>query len=138
MLDRSSPGHEQGSIPNQRQRALPEHRTAQLQRLHFRQGEVIIHQGELGDRFYLLESGEVEILREEPGQPEQQLAIRRAGEFFGEIALLQDVPRTATVRCLTPVDVVSLTRQDFRLLVDSSPTFRAQFTQGLPPASVPS
>jgi CRP-like cAMP-binding protein len=89
---------------------------------------VIIRQGELGDRFYLLESGEVEILREEQGRPEHRLAVRRASEFFGEIALLQDVKRTATVRCLTPVDVVSVTRQDFHLLVASSPTFRQQFT----------
>lgn len=106
-------------------------RTTQLQRAHFRPGEVIIRQGELGDRFYLLESGEVEIFREEPGLPEQQLAVRRAGESFGEIALLKDVRRKATVRCLTAVDVVSVTRQDFHLLIASSPLFRQQVTQAM-------
>ncbi len=107
------------------------HRTTQLQRAHFRQGEIIIRQGELGDRFYLLESGEVEIFRDEPGQPEHHLAVRRAGESFGEIALLKEVRRQATVRCLTPVDVVSVTPQDFHLLMASSPLFRQQVTQAM-------
>jgi NADH dehydrogenase len=91
--------------------------TEQLKRAHFRQGELIIREGEVADHFYLIESGEVEIVHEEPGGHAQRLGIRRAGTSFGEIGLLNGVPRTATVRCLTAVDVIKLSRQDFLSLV---------------------
>ena len=91
--------------------------TEQLKRVHFRQGEVIVRQGEVADNFYLIESGEVEIVREEPGGEAHQLGTRKAGASFGEIGLLNGVPRTATVRCLTAVDVIKLSRHDFLSLV---------------------
>ena len=94
-------------------------KTEQLKRAHFHQGEIIIRQGEIGDRFYIIEAGEVEIVREDSGQPEERLAVRGEGDSFGEIALIHDVTRTATVRCLTPVDVVTFSRKDFQTLVGS-------------------
>ena len=66
-------------------------------------GDAIVTQGERGDRFYVIESGEVEILGRTFG----------AGEAFGEIALLRDVPRTATVTAVTDVELVTLEREVF-------------------------
>jgi MFS family permease len=66
-------------------------------------GDAIVTQGETGDRFYVIESGEVEILGRTFGP----------GESFGEIALLRDVPRTATVTALTDVQLVTLERDVF-------------------------
>lgn len=106
-------------------------RTDQLRRAHYREGDTIITQGEIGDRFYIIESGEVEMIQAQPGQPENQVAIRKAGESFGEIALLKDVPRTATVRCLTPVDVITFTRNDFKMLVGSYESFRSKITDDM-------
>ncbi len=106
-------------------------RTERLRRSHFQAGDTIIRQGELGDRFYVIESGQVEILREEAGLPAQRLATRSAGESFGEVALLRDTPRTASVRCLTAVDVISFTREDFRSLVASHTVFRTQVERDL-------
>jgi MFS family permease len=71
-------------------------------------GEPIVRQGEPGDTFYVIADGTVEV--------QVDGAVRRqegAGEFFGEIALLRDVPRTATVTALTPVTTLALDREDF-------------------------
>ena len=67
-----------------------------------------ITQGEDGDRFYLIDEGEVEVI--ENGVFKRKLA---AGDGFGEIALLRDVPRTATVRATAPIRLLALEREDF-------------------------
>ena len=59
--------------------------------------------------------GEVEVLRRVNGGW-QQIGRLKSGECFGEIALLADVPRTATVRCMTPVELVVLPRDQFTTL----------------------
>ena len=71
-------------------------------------GEWIIREGETGDRFYAIADGEVEVTA-------HQAVLRRegAGEYFGEIALLRDVPRTASVRAVSRVALVALSREDF-------------------------
>lgn len=87
----------------------------------FESGEVIFRQGDHGDRFFVVETGEVEVLVD--GQRTRTLG---AGDFFGEIALLRDVPRTATVRALTGVTGYALEREDFLGAVTSSaPSTRA-------------
>lgn len=106
-------------------------RTEVLHRAHYRAGEAIIRQGEIADRFYIIESGEVEVVREAPGEAEQRLAVRCAGDAFGEVALLKDTPRTATVRCLTPVDVIAFSRKEFRSMVGSYDSLRRLLEQKL-------
>ena len=79
-----------------------------LEPVEFGAGEEVIVQGEHGDRFFVIESGKVEVF--ENGE------FRRhegPGESFGEIALLHDVPRTATVRTIEPTRLLALGREQF-------------------------
>ena len=70
-------------------------------------GEVVIRAGEVGDRFYLVANGDLEITGE------GVLGRVGDGDFFGEIALLRDVPRTATVQALADSELYVLSRNDF-------------------------
>ena len=75
-------------------------------------GEVVIEQGAVGDAFYGIRSGQVDVERDG-----ETVGTLGAGRFFGEIALLLDVPRTATVRARTPVRAFRLDRSGFDTLV---------------------
>ena len=79
-------------------------------------GATVITQGEVGDRFYVIDEGEVEVLVD--GKPRRTEA---AGDFFGEIALLRSVPRTATVRALTATRLLALESSEFIAAVTGHP-----------------
>jgi CRP/FNR family transcriptional regulator, cyclic AMP receptor protein len=79
-------------------------------------GATLCREGEIGHEFFVIVDGEVEVTRD--GAP---LAMRGGGEFFGEIALLEDVPRTATVKAKTPLRVFVLTDSGFRDLLTDNP-----------------
>ena len=81
------------------------------------EGKALTRQGERGREFFILLEGEVEVRRNG-----RKLSTRRSGEFFGEIALLSDIPRTATVTATTPVRALVIRDREFRALVEQMPS----------------
>jgi CRP/FNR family cyclic AMP-dependent transcriptional regulator len=79
-------------------------------------GKVIVKEGETGQEFFVIVDGKLEVTRKG-----RRVATRGPGDFVGEIALLEDVPRTATVSAETPVRFFVLTRRDFRRLLNDNP-----------------
>ena len=106
-------------------RGLPRHEVetlaARLETVRADSGSTIVRQGAPADKFFIIVDGEVEVLREEtPGQPARKLASLKAGQFFGEMAILRDSARTATVRALVPTTLLTMDRDVFRGLVAQS------------------
>ena len=89
-------------------------------------GRVLTRQGETGREFFVLMDGEVDIER-----GGQSIGTRGAGDFIGEIAILEDVPRTATVTAKTPVKFFVLTAQSFRSVVDRHPDVERKVLRAL-------
>jgi signal transduction histidine kinase/predicted CoA-binding protein len=84
-------------------------------------GEDLFHEGDKGDRAYVVKSGSVEVIKTS-GQRSVLLAVRPSGTVIGEIALLEDVARTATVRARTDTSFYAITKQQFDHLLNNSPT----------------
>src|SRR5688500_6073485 len=75
--------------------------------------DVIFHESESGDVFCLIREGKVKVTMISPEGKEIILSMLGPGDFFGEMALLDDQPRSATVVALEPLDVVTIWRSDF-------------------------
>lgn len=85
-----------------------------LEMKKFAMGEVIIREGDLGHSFYLLESGEADVYK---GDPSNKVLHYKKGDYFGELALLNDAPRAASVVATTDVKVASLGKNAFQRLL---------------------
>lgn len=91
---------------------------------HFEPGQEIFHQGDVGDRVYIILNGSVEIVR-----GDRRVAVLGHGEFFGETALLRQATRNATVRCIEPLDVLAMPKREFSVLSANLPELRRSFEQ---------
>jgi cyclic nucleotide-binding protein len=80
----------------------------QVEHAEFAAGEEVFHQGEQGDRFYVIEEGEADAIGDG-----RLIRTMRSGDGFGEIALLHDKPRSATVRARTALRLYALDRRHF-------------------------
>lgn len=87
-------------------------------------GAVIVREGEPGVGFYLIAEGEVEVSHDG-----RSLRTLGTGEFFGELALLEETPRTATVTARTPTRCLVLPRWHFRALLQEHPELAVQLLE---------
>ncbi|MFH1983269.1 MAG: ATP-binding cassette domain-containing protein [Pseudomonadota bacterium] len=97
----------------------------QMQRESHPPGTAVIREGDAGDKFYIVFSGNMSVTRRIDGK-EKELVRLKAGDFFGELALLEDKPRAATVTTLDDVDLLTLDKETFNRVAKSSSTFEEQ------------
>lgn len=98
--------------------------------LHFKPGDIIVRQGDMADKFYLIKKGKVEILSaHNEAEPIAQLI---AGQYFGEVGLLQGGKRASTVRAATDseveIELFAIGQKAFRQLIDEGKIVRNEIT----------
>ncbi|MFZ0546942.1 MAG: cyclic nucleotide-binding domain-containing protein, partial [Candidatus Promineifilaceae bacterium] len=93
-----------------------------LEPVTYAPGDIVFHQGDTADKFYIIISGEVEVVVRHPQRPELVIDHLGKGQFFGENGLLYDAPRSATVRVAGEKEAlfVALDRDSFRMLVEEN------------------
>ena len=91
-------------------------------------GDAICRQGEVGDRMYVIQDGDAVVIREEAGR---QIVVGKltAGDIFGEMAIFERQPRSATVRASGPARVLTLDRQAFLRRVHEDPSLAFRIVQ---------
>jgi CRP-like cAMP-binding protein len=92
----------------------------------FQPGQIIVTQGTPGQAFYLILSGRVEILRDG-----QSLGAFGPGDFFGEMSLLDQAPRSATIRALEHTNCLMLSSWDFKALLEKYPSIAVKLLEVL-------
>ena len=93
-------------------------------------GDVICHQGEAGDRMYVIQAGEVEVLRE-VGKAGVLVGRLAAGDVFGEMAIIERQPRSATVRARGPARVLTLDKRAFLTRVHEDPSLAYRILESM-------
>ncbi len=86
----------------------------------YKSGDIIMTQGEQGDCAYLIEEGQVEILIEKSDGSIERLATRGPGTVIGEMAIVDDAPRVATVQAVEDCKLLEISREDFNRRLDSA------------------
>ena len=94
----------------------------------YNSGDVILRQGDPGEEFYLIGRGTAVVSTQVAGEPEHRVATLAPGDVFGEMALLTDEPRNATVRALDELETYCLSKQHFRAALEGSAGFKEQIS----------
>ena len=100
------------------------------ERMNFAAGQEVCHQGDPGDTMYVILGGTADVLIDTPGG-QISVAEMRRNSFFGEIAILCDVPRTATIKAKEPLSTLKITKDMFYRLVAEFPQMAVEVMREL-------
>lgn len=95
---------------------------SRMQSRRYRKGEAIIHTDDRGNNLYVIQSGEVKVVRSVPAGGEAVVSVLGPNDFFGEMALLDGRPRSASVYALETTEVLTLPREDFLTFLQTHPS----------------
>ncbi|MEM1121414.1 MAG: cyclic nucleotide-binding domain-containing protein, partial [Bacteroidota bacterium] len=102
---------------------------SEFEEQQYASGAEVITQGAPGDMFFLIAAGKVEVNQEGPHGEKLVLDVLGSGDHFGEMALFNDLPRSANVKALVPTTVLVLSRQNFIQLTNKNPTLRTKLEE---------
>lgn len=105
--------------------------TDELTEVDLSRGASVFHEGDQGDQLYFIVSGKVKLGRTAPDGRESLLAILGPGELFGEMALFDPSPRTATATAVSETRLAGLRNESLRALLQSRPEISSQLLQAL-------
>lgn len=94
---------------------------------NFKSDEVIFREGAMGDSLYIVKNGSVRVTKLDEGGEEKVLAILNTGDHFGEIALVDNHPRSATVIANEDTELIQIQADDFNKLLDSDKEIALKF-----------
>ena len=100
------------------------------ERVNYAEGQEICHQGEPGDAMYVILGGIADVLIETPAG-QIQVAEMKKNDFVGEIAILCDVPRTATIKAREPLSTLKISKDTFYRMVGEFPTMAIEMMREL-------
>ena len=95
--------------------------TSHLEEQHFLPGEVIIYEGDFSQELYILVSGRVRIVKDYGGSHERTLALLTPGEFFGDMAIFESAPRSATAVAEEEAELLALGPEKFKQTIYQKP-----------------
>ena len=96
---------------------------------YYPKDHVIFHEGDAGDCFYIIKHGMARVFHEAPNKVEEkEVAMFGDGDFFGEMALISDKPRNATVKTVEESEIFKLKKDDFIQLVSSDPNMASRIS----------
>jgi len=96
----------------------------------YRDQEIVVRQGDVGDCMYVVQAGQVEVVRQE-GDGEIRLALLGEGDVFGEMALFERETRSATVRSLGEARLLTVDRKTLMRRVHEDPSLAFHIVQGM-------
>jgi len=99
------------------------------EKVSFDAGDTIVAEGDPADRFYVIARGEVSITRRSSDGDEIELGTLGPGQFFGEVGILAETRRTATVRALSDVELLALSWDEFRESLEQSDRAEREFSE---------
>jgi len=98
--------------------------------VEFAAGEMVFREGELGTEMYIVHEGRVEISKEVAGEP-KPLAVLEKGDFFGEMAILEDLPRAASARALVDSKLLMINGSTFDQMLRTNPEIAVRMMRKL-------
>ena len=100
------------------------------ERLTFSGGQELFHQGDVGDKAFIIVQGEADVLVDSPGGP-LKVATLAKNDLVGEIAILIDVPRTATVRAASELTALAISKDQFFRMITEFPEMAIEIMREL-------